>query len=218
MNQNFLINIISGIFHYNFSYQLLFSIKNIILFSGFFAVTALYIYLIKRKLRVNFPASTFFSDHVDLSEHNEKDLLNIENDARSFAAKVVNDFSIESMVFGIDAPWGSGKTTYLSFANDFWLEKYKDKVIVFNFQPQSLESGVNIFDKFVEGLVEVLKENNYIPEIQSNIFKYFNFLKNIDFSIKFFTFSIPFYPTTESPLEDLKKSLKFFDKKEHYGR
>ena len=213
LNQNFLINIISGIFHYNFSYQLLFSIKNIILFSGFFAVTALYIYLIKRKLRVNFPASTFFSDHVDLSEHNEKDLLNIENDARSFAAKVVNDFSIESMVFGIDAPWGSGKTTYLSFANDFWLEKYKDKVIVFNFQPQSLESGVNIFDKFVEGLVEVLKENNYIPEIQSNIFKYFNFLKNIDFSIKFFTFSIPFYPTTESPLEDLKKSLKFFDKK-----
>jgi hypothetical protein len=48
-------------------------------------------------------------------EERENDLLNLVEKANRFAGRVFNNGASESFVFGVDAPWGIGKSSFINF-------------------------------------------------------------------------------------------------------
>ncbi len=59
----------------------------------------------------------FISDRV--IEESEEDLLNVKEQADIFAERVLNGGSSESLVFGIDAPWGAGKSSFVKLCINY---------------------------------------------------------------------------------------------------
>ena len=91
--------------------------------------------------------SFFLSDNPE--EEETRDYLDMREDAENFAKIVVDNFSNESLVFGLDAPWGSGKTTFINFCKKYWERKHKDTILVFDFEPLNFIGSQDIFDKFI---------------------------------------------------------------------
>ncbi|MFC7158193.1 P-loop NTPase fold protein [Pseudidiomarina halophila] len=66
------------------------------------------------------------------------------------------------MVFGLDAPWGLGKTSFLNLMRRHWEKnldgKYKIKPVVFNFEPLKFPQGENLSDRFIEETVHAISK------------------------------------------------------------
>ena len=161
------------------------------------------------KKRKNEPL--FLSDESE--EDSEKDILGFKDDARVFAEQVLNNNSPNSMVFGIDAPWGSGKTTYLNFCKEFW--KKQPDIIIFDFNPLRFENRSNLFKIFVNELLKKINEKHYIPEISNAFHKYANFIKKINLGIFELDFSgfTNTKQTKKYAFELLKENMEHFDGK-----
>ncbi len=70
----------------------------------------------------DFPSSLFIPGH-ELEK--EEDLLNFNEKVSSFAESVFNNGATVSFVFGVDAPWGIGKSSYVNFYQRYWEKNYK---------------------------------------------------------------------------------------------
>jgi hypothetical protein len=79
--------------------------------------------------------SIFLNDRA-LGENGEdpEDELGLTEDAERFARDVLNNGSSDPMVFGLDAPWGSGKSSYLSLCRNLVWDKERNVVVV-HFKP-----------------------------------------------------------------------------------
>jgi len=168
--------------------------------------------IIRQTLKRKIHKSKFLSDHVDSNKPVNEDILDVRKKAENFAEQVIDNFSSESLVFGIDAPWGSGKTTFLRFSRNVW-EKHGNGVLIFDFNPQSFDINTNLFDKFVDEFINNLKANHFVPEIQINLFKYLRFLKDSHFDLKFFQFNFSEFEKLSDSLKNLEQSLVSFNKK-----
>lgn len=155
------------------------------------------------------PQSLFLSDNPE----DKIDYLGLKNDAEKFAEKIVNNWSSESIVFGIDAPWGGGKTTYLNFCLEYLKKKYKEKIIIFNFKPLRFENQESLFRNFIVGLATEINEKLYVPEISSNLIKYGRVIENIKIKTPFVETTFDTSSAAEKVYEKLKDELKKIDKK-----
>lgn len=107
-----------------------------------------------------------------------QDLLGFADNAERFAERVLNNDSRESVVFGVDGPWGIGKSTFVNYCIETWEEeKYIDKVAVYKFSPLQYEDRENLLDKFVDGLVATIQKGSFVPEIQPLVSKYSRLIK-----------------------------------------
>lgn len=64
----------------------------------------------------------FFISDQDIKSK-EDDLLGLSASAARFAERVLNGGSSDSLVFGIDAPWGIGKSSFVNFCCEYWQDK-----------------------------------------------------------------------------------------------
>lgn len=159
-------------------------------------------------------SSYFMSDLAE--EKRENDKFDLTNQSNNFAENVYNNGSKESLVFGIDAPWGSGKSTFVNFCKEYWEEKYKEKIIVYNFDVLRYEDEKNLFNKFVDGLIKEIKNNMFAPELESLISKYAKILTNSKATISLgpFRFGSPIEEESIDKIVDrLKDILKRIDYK-----
>ncbi|ADM68907.1 hypothetical protein GMA19_01066 [Paenibacillus polymyxa E681] len=112
--------------------------------------------------------SSFMSDKEGKSK--DDDAFEYFETAKRFAERVYNQGSSESLVFGIDAPWGTGKSTFVNICKEHWNKNYNDEIIVYTFDPLRFENSDNILNKFVDGLLKVIKDNFFAPELE-RVFK-----------------------------------------------
>jgi hypothetical protein len=145
----------------------------------------------------------------------ENDLLNFASKADGFAERVFNDGSPESFVFGVDAPWGIGKSSFINFCTEYWQKEHASKVVVYKFSPLQYLGAENLLEVFIDGLIHAIQKDAFIPEIKPLISRYARLLKEMKrFSI--FGFTLPAFMTdysAEEACDDLSAVLKRFPKK-----
>ncbi|OMF59982.1 hypothetical protein BK141_23990 [Paenibacillus sp. FSL R5-0765] len=146
----------------------------------------------------------------------EEDAFNFAKLADKFSERVFNYGSYESLVFGIDAPWGTGKSTFINLCQENWNKKYEEKVIVYRFDVMKFESNENILNKFVDGLIKVIRSNLFAPELETMFSRYLKLLNDskTNFSIFGVRFGIPSDNLSiEKAFEKLENFLKGLDQK-----
>jgi hypothetical protein len=92
-------------------------------------------YLSKRKRPV---PQFYFLEDEEIGDV-EEDLLGNNAQAKSFAEAVLASSTHRGLVFGVDGPWGVGKTSFINLAEHYWSEA-DDEVIVFRFEPLTHQS------------------------------------------------------------------------------
>ncbi len=114
---------------------------------------------LKRILVEYQPTPLYLSDRA-LGENGEEyeDELGFTDDAKRFAEDVLNNGSSDPMVFGLDAPWGSGKSSYLTLCKDLAWNKKRNLVVV-HFKPILYDlKRLDLFDVFSGELLASLRE------------------------------------------------------------
>ena len=153
---------------------------------------------------------------VDLElEERKDDLLNVTEKANRFAERVFNGGSPDSFVFGVDAPWGIGKSTFINFCKEYWKEKYNDETIIYKFSPLRYSGATNFLEVFIDGLIHAIQKDSFVPEIKPLISRYSRLLKEVSrfslFGFSFPTLTVDY--TADEACDDLSAVLKHFPKK-----
>ena len=125
--------------------------------------------------------SFFISDNEQ--KYRKDDLLGFSEIAEKFAERVVNLGSSDSLVFGVDAPWGIGKSSFVNFCKEYWEEKYGKSVIIYVFNPLRYENRENLLEKFIDDLIRTIQKKAFIPELKPLISKYSQMIRSIKGSI-----------------------------------
>ena len=133
--------------------------------------------LINRKLvKSTAPRPQFLNDFE--IENIDDDHLKQSASAKRFANRVLNNFSKEPLICGIDAPWGIGKSSFLKLCIDTWNNDHSEKVIVYEFNPLQYESRRNLLEIFTDGLINKIQSKTYSPELNILLSKYSTLISN----------------------------------------
>jgi len=191
------------------------SLNLVELFTVFLIPLVLGILLIGKSLSENKqdPESSFIPD-IELND-TKYDLLNFTERASGFAERVYNNGSSKSFVYGLDAPWGIGKSTFINFCIEHWSKKYKDEVLVYKFSPLRYAGDANLLDVFINGLIQTIQKDSFVPEVRPLISKYSRLLKEVS-RFSFLGIRIPALDvgySIDDAFNDLSKVLSHFDKK-----
>jgi KAP family P-loop domain len=147
------------------------------------AATALMVWLCACVL---FLLSTFICSMVEtepLNTHTVTDELidaPITDDSQDILGRIsfVNDFytqiakfpSEDSYVFGLNGPWGSGKTSALNLLRNR-IRRNKDLVLV-DFDPWYFQSAETITRRFYETIAVAINREFFLPELKSIVRRY----------------------------------------------
>jgi len=146
----------------------------------------------------------------------DEDLLGFTEEAKRFSERVFNQGSDNSMVFGIDAPWGIGKSSFVNFCKEYWEKDYDKQAIVYSFNPLRYEGRTNLLEKFVDGLIRTIQKNSFVPEIRPLISKYTHFIRGTKAKFSFFGLDLEVFSgdyTVDDAFEDLEMALTSFKRK-----
>jgi len=159
-------------------------------------------------------AAPFFISDQDIKSK-ESDLLGLSGSAARFAERVLNGGSSDSLVFGIDAPWGIGKSSFINFCCEHWQDKPRSQIIVHRFEPLRYEDKTDLAEKFVNDLVNTIQKHAFIPAIRPLFSKYTRLIKGkSDFSFLGMHFAFePSTDTVEGTLESLEVLLSELNRK-----
>jgi len=156
--------------------------------------------------------SFFISDEA--LTHEAQDLLGIADEAARFAERVFNYGSSMSLVFGIDAPWGIGKSSFINFCKRHWQERYATRVIVYDFSPLRYEGHANLPEAFIDGLVRAIQRRFFVPELRSLLSRYARFVRGLRAKVPLVDFELPSSAyNIDDAFEDLEVALLRLDKK-----
>lgn len=156
----------------------------------------------------------FFISDVELKSKDD-DLLGLSEPAERFAERVFNGGSSDSIVFGIDAPWGIGKSTFVNFCCEYWELKHKDHVIVYRFNPLRYEDRSNLLETFVDGLIRRIQKDAFVPEMRPLISRYSRLIKGKG-TVSHMGLNVEIVPgtyTIDDAFEDLESALKDLKRK-----
>jgi hypothetical protein len=143
----------------------------------------------------------------DEIESKEDDILQNEELATDFAEAVLASEAHSGLVFGIDGPWGIGKTSFVNFAEKHWKEAGANSVIVFRFEPLRYASDPDLSERFIRDLSATIQRQVYAPEFRPAASRYTRMVKGI--SILGFRLSFePSSETVDELLEDIDDVLK----------
>lgn len=157
---------------------------------------------ITRRERVYKPP--FFLNDKDIKDK-EHDLLNVSGAAERFARRVLNGGSSDSLVFGIDAPWGIGKSSFINFCQEYWAETRDPEIIVYRFEPLRYEQNTDLAEKFAEDLINTIQRSTFAPSLRPVFSKYSRMVRGAsDFSL----FGLRFEPSPTT-VEDTLQTLEY---------
>lgn len=139
-------------------------------------------------------------------ESSGEDLLGVRKQAEGFAERVLNEGSPDSLVFGIDAPWGIGKSSFVNFCMNYWRSKDTGRPVVFQFNPLRYESKTNLLEKFIDGLINALQEKAFIPELSPALSRYSRLIRTKE-GVSFGGIKLDLFFLTHS-VEDAYKELE----------
>jgi KAP family P-loop domain len=131
----------------------------------------------------------FFSDEelVDPAH----DVLGVRQQAENFADTVLVSVCQTGLVFGVEGPWGVGKTSFLNIAARRWAEKSekddgakKDRVIVVRFEPLRYASEPDLAERLIQTVCATIQNQVFAPEFMAAAARYSRMLKGeTEFSV-----------------------------------
>jgi hypothetical protein len=151
----------------------------------------------------------FLEDEAIKSQ--DLDVFSNNSQALSFAQTVLESGSAHSgLVFGIDGPWGVGKTSFINLAENYWKANNTDELLVFRFEPLRYASESDLSQRFIKELSAVIQKQVYAPEFQPAASRYSRMLKSKT-DMSFLGFKLSLESTNETideMLEDIDDVLK----------
>ncbi|WP_287382937.1 KAP family NTPase, partial [Ralstonia sp.] len=137
------------------------------------------------------------------------DLLASEGQAKSFAETVLSSGAHPGLVFGVDGPWGVGKTSFINLAERYW-ESAGDKVIVCRFEPLRYASEPDLADRLIRDLTAAIQSKVFAPEFRPAASRYSRLIKGkADVSFLGFKLSLePSQETVDELLDDIDEVLR----------
>jgi len=138
------------------------------------------------------------------------DALANQEQATQFAQVVLERGSNTGLVFGLDGAWGTGKTSFINLASNYWQLNASNDVIVFRFEPLRYASDPELAERFLRDLSAAIQQQVFVPEFRSAATRYSRMLKGkADFSFLGFKLELePSVETVDELLEDIDDVLK----------
>lgn len=139
----------------------------------------------------------------------KEDLLASEAQAKSFAETVLASGAHPGLVFGVDGPWGVGKTSFINLAERYW-SSAEDKVIVCRFEPLRYASEPDLADRLIRDLSTAIQRKVFAPEFRPAASRYSRLIKGkADVSFLGFKLSLePSQETVDELLDDIDEVLR----------
>jgi KaiC/GvpD/RAD55 family RecA-like ATPase len=139
----------------------------------------------------------------------QEDLLGSDAQARSFAETILASGAHRGLVFGVDGPWGLGKTSFINLAEQHW-SKADDKVIVCRFEPLRYALEPDLADRLIRDLSAAIQRKVFAPEFRPAASRYSRLIKGkADVSFLGFKLSLePSQETVDDLLDDIDEVLK----------
>lgn len=137
------------------------------------------------------------------------DLLANEAQAKSFAETVLASGAHPGLVFGVDGPWGVGKTSFINLAERHWASA-EDRVIVCRFEPLRYASEPDLADRLIRDLSAAIQKKAFAPEFRPAASRYSRLIKGkADVSFLGFRLSLePSQETVDELLDDIDEILR----------
>jgi KAP family P-loop domain len=150
----------------------------------------------------------FFLTDDEIQTDSDDVLVN-NTQAEHFARLVLESGSATGLVYGIDGPWGIGKSSFINLARNYWQQNSSAEVIFFRFEPLRYAMDPDLAERFIRDLSAEIQHQVFVPEFKTAVNRYARMLKGkADFS--FLGFKISFDPTSETVdelLEDIDDVL-----------
>lgn len=139
----------------------------------------------------------------------KEDLLASEQQAKSFAETVLASGAHPGLVFGVDGPWGVGKTSFINLAERYWA-RASDKAIVCRFEPLRYASEPDLADRMIRDLSAAIQRKVFAPEFRPAASRYSRLIKGkADLSFLGFKLSLePSQETVDELLDDIDEVLR----------
>lgn len=145
------------------------------------ALVVLVLVLISSLIRSYWPAGQDISQFVFLEDVEidspDQDALGVSSQASAFADAVLASAPHSGLVFGVDGPWGVGKSSFIRLAECSWKERAPDKVIVFRFELLRYAAEVDLPQRFMRELSAVVRKYAFAPEFAPLASRYSRMLK-----------------------------------------
>ena len=139
----------------------------------------------------------------------EEDVLASDEHAKSFADAVLVSGSHPGLIFGVDGPWGVGKTSFINLVQNHW-EASEERAIVCRFEPLRYASESDLSGRLVRELSAVIQQEVFAPEFRPVASRYSRLIKGkADISFLGFKLSLE-QPkeTVEELLDDIDEVLR----------
>jgi hypothetical protein len=148
------------------------------------------------------PAQIYFLTDDDVTDE-ASDVLASRESAVQFAKGVLASGSSNGLIYGVDGPWGVGKTSFLNFACNYWRQEAANEVIIVRFEPLRYASDPDLADRLIRDLTAEIQSQVYVPEFRPAANRYSRMLKGkADFSFLGFSLSLEPAPETVDELLD----------------
>ncbi len=159
----------------------------------------------RAKKHTTVQSSFFLSDKEIKSEH--EDLLGIKDQAIRFAYSVMQSAD----VFGLDGPWGAGKTSFINIAESVWQKN--SKFLVCRFEPLRFAAEPDITNRLIRELASIIQKRAYAPEFWLTVNRFSRLIKGkAEVSFFGFKFSLePSHETIDDLLDDIDEVLRQLD-------
>lgn len=153
------------------------------------------------------PQLYFIADEEIVDE--KDDLLASEAQAKSFAETVLASGAHPGLVFGVDGPWGVGKTSFINLAERYWACA-QDRAIVCRFEPLRYASEPDLADRLIRDLSAAIQRKVFAPEFRPAASRYSRLIKGkADVSFLGFKLSLePSQETVDELLDDIDEVLR----------
>ncbi|WP_420030562.1 KAP family NTPase [Pseudomonas oryzihabitans] len=163
--------------------------------------------------RASVPPQLYFLADTEVSSE-EEDSLSVESQAKSFARTVLASGAHTGLVFGVEGPWGVGKTSFINLAEHYWTQA-PDKPIVCRFEPLRYASEPDLADRLIKNLSATIQREVFAPEFRPAASRYSRLLKGkADFSFLGFKLSLePSQETLDELLDDIDEVLRRIDRR-----
>ncbi|GAB3036493.1 hypothetical protein GCM10027098_38190 [Bowmanella dokdonensis] len=129
---------------------------------------------------------SYFLSDVEIKKGDD-DFLNVHEQAIMFAESVTQSAD----VFGLDGPWGIGKTSFINLAESVWSKN--SKFLVCRFEPMRFASEPNLAERLIGELTSTIQKSTYAPEFRRAADRYSRLIKG-KAELSFFGFKFSLEP------------------------